>query len=100
MRVAVAAREYAYDSHDVRALGWNGREIRNAIQTAVALAETAALDAGVGVVTVTEAHLRAVVKMSRGFKNFQFKTQLLYSRKMNTRRLKIGAVLYVIAMLL
>lgn len=76
VRVAVAAREYAYDSHDVHSLGWNGREIRNAIQTAVALAETAALEDGDATVTVTEAHLRAVVKMSRGFKNFLRRRQV------------------------
>ncbi|KAK8104750.1 ATPase [Apiospora kogelbergensis] len=76
VHVSVATREYAYEARDVAALAWNGREIRNALQTAVALAETEALEdhGGVGeggpVVTVTDKHLRAVVKMSRGFKNF------------------------------
>jgi hypothetical protein len=54
----------------VRALEWNGREIRNALQTAVALAETEALESGVETVAVAERHMRAVVKMSSGFKEF------------------------------
>ena len=80
VHVSVATREYAYESHDVRSLRWNGREIRNALQTAVALAEAEALEDGVDSsfpgemddrkVTVTDAHLRYVVKMSRGFKDF------------------------------
>lgn len=65
-----AARSFVYESDDVRALNWNGREIRNALQTAVALAETEALEAGLETVTVTDKHLRAVVKMSKGFKDF------------------------------
>ncbi|KAI1454557.1 P-loop containing nucleoside triphosphate hydrolase protein [Annulohypoxylon moriforme] len=68
--IGAATREYAYDSRDVKSLRWNGREIRNALQTAVALAETEALEDGNDKVSVTDKHLRAVVKMSRGFKNF------------------------------
>jgi AAA+ superfamily predicted ATPase len=68
--VPPAARRFALESKEVRALKWNGREIRNALQTAVALAETDALEGGVETVTVTEKHLRAVVKMSSGFKDF------------------------------
>ncbi|XDG08691.1 hypothetical protein ABKA04_008306 [Annulohypoxylon sp. FPYF3050] len=70
VHVGVSTREYAYESRDVKSLRWNGREIRNALQTAVALAETEALEDGSEKVTVTDKHLRAVVKMSRGFKNF------------------------------
>ncbi|KAI8623755.1 hypothetical protein F5Y19DRAFT_468299 [Xylariaceae sp. FL1651] len=77
VRVAVAAREYAWGSADVRSLRWNGREIRNALQTAVALAESEALEDGIdvdnddgAVVMVLEKHLRSVVRMSRGFKTF------------------------------
>ncbi|KAK7757947.1 hypothetical protein SLS62_000325 [Diatrype stigma] len=94
-RVGVAAREYAYASADLRRLRWNGREIRNALQTAVALAEAdasagapdydggasarrssnaaaaaAGMGVGAGVAIVTDKHLRYVVKMSRGFKDF------------------------------
>ncbi|KAI0428899.1 P-loop containing nucleoside triphosphate hydrolase protein [Xylaria sp. FL1042] len=70
VHVAVTAREYAWQSADVRSLRWNGREIRNALQTAVALAETDALDDGTDVVMLTDKHLRSVVRMSRGFKSF------------------------------
>lgn len=68
--VSLNARDYAYESDDVRALKWNGREIRNALQTAVALAETEAMDDGLEKVNVTEKHIKAVVKMSKGFKDF------------------------------
>ena len=68
--VGRTTREYACSSDDVRALKFNGREIRNALQTAVALAETEAVDDGCETVTVTDKHLRAVVKMSKGFKDF------------------------------
>ncbi|KAG4217880.1 hypothetical protein PC116_g33640, partial [Phytophthora cactorum] len=70
VHISVATREYAYESRDVQSLHWNGREIRNALQTAVALAETEALEENKDKVTVTDKHLRAVVRMSRGFKNF------------------------------
>ncbi|KAI1657575.1 P-loop containing nucleoside triphosphate hydrolase protein [Daldinia decipiens] len=70
VHISVATREYAYESNDVQSLRWNGREIRNALQTAVALAETEALEDDKDRVTVTDKHLRTVVKMSRGFKNF------------------------------
>ncbi|KAK7914204.1 ATPase [Apiospora marii] len=96
VHVSVATREYAYEAQEVRALAWNGREIRNALQTAVALAETEALEdqggvvgqghgrngrnggggAGAVRVEVTEKHLQAVVKMSRGFKNFLRRRQI------------------------
>ncbi|KIH94526.1 hypothetical protein SPBR_05630 [Sporothrix brasiliensis 5110] len=73
-----STREYAYEDAEVHALELNGREIRNALQTAVALAEADALDKAnedEGQVTVTEAHLRAVIKMSAGFKLFMNKAK-------------------------
>jgi len=71
MYISRAARQFVEESDDVRALRWNGREIRNALQTAVALAETEALEDGCeSRVTVGDKHLRAVVKMSKGFKDF------------------------------
>lgn len=71
--VPQATREYAFESADMRALRWNGREIRNALQTAVALAETEALEDGLETITVQDRHLRAVVRMSTGFKQFMSK---------------------------
>lgn len=70
VRVSVSTRDYVYESRDVRALRWNGREIRNALQTALALAESDAADDGSDRICVTDKHLRAVVKMSRGFKDY------------------------------
>ncbi|KAK1757422.1 ATPase [Echria macrotheca] len=68
--VPQSTRRYVLESDEVRRLKLNGREIRNALQTAVALAETEALEGGVETVTVGEKHLRAVVKMSMGFRVF------------------------------
>ncbi|KAH8899374.1 ATPase [Thozetella sp. PMI_491] len=68
--VPPSTRAFCYESEDVRGLRWNGREIRNALQTAVALAESEALEDGVESVTLTDKHVRAVVKMSRGFKDY------------------------------
>ncbi len=51
MYVPHSARTFCQESEDVKALRWNGREIRNALQTAVALAETEALEDGVETVT-------------------------------------------------
>lgn len=71
--VTHGAKEYACDGEgggEVNELRWNGREIRNALQTAVALAETEAEEEGLERVSVAARHLRQVVKMSRGFKAF------------------------------
>ncbi|KAK0656563.1 hypothetical protein B0T16DRAFT_40892 [Cercophora newfieldiana] len=70
--VSAAAKNYVLQARDVARLRLNGREIRNALQTAVALAETEALEGGVGTVAVGEKHLRAVVKMSGGFKSYLY----------------------------
>ncbi|KAK4231733.1 hypothetical protein QBC38DRAFT_439752 [Podospora fimiseda] len=70
-----STKEFAYDSPEMRALRWNGREIRNALQTAVALAETEATDGALETITVQDRHLKAVVKMSSGFKNFLSKSR-------------------------
>ncbi|KAF2276670.1 P-loop containing nucleoside triphosphate hydrolase protein [Westerdykella ornata] len=53
-------------------LKWNGREIRNAFQTAVALAEHEArtADPPKKTVLVRQAHLEQVVKMSAAFKSY------------------------------
>ncbi|KAI1173570.1 hypothetical protein F4777DRAFT_557298 [Nemania sp. FL0916] len=77
VHVAVTAREYVWNSPDVRALRWNGREIRNALQTAVALAESDAVEDDAEIVLVSDKHLRSVVRMSAGFKTFvQYRRRL------------------------
>ncbi|KAF7558291.1 hypothetical protein G7046_g5856 [Stylonectria norvegica] len=70
VHVSVAAKEYAWKSRDVRTLRWNGREIRNAMQTALALAESDAQEEHTERIIIAEKHLRAVVKMSRGFRDY------------------------------
>ena len=70
IRVSVAAREFVWSSREVRSLQWNGREIRNAMQTALALAESDAQEDGTDTVTLSEKHIRAVVKLSKGFRDF------------------------------
>ncbi|CAI6081156.1 unnamed protein product [Clonostachys chloroleuca] len=70
VHVSVPAREYIWNSRDVRSLGWNGREIRNAMQTALALAENEAKEDNLELVTISEKHMRAVVKISSGFRDF------------------------------
>ncbi|KAF4967303.1 hypothetical protein FSARC_5133 [Fusarium sarcochroum] len=70
IHVSGAAREFVWNSQDVRDLKWNGREIRNAMQTALALAESEAQEENTERITIAEKHLRAVVKMSRGFRDY------------------------------
>ena len=70
IHVSVAAREFIWGSREVRGLKWNGREIRNAMQTALALAESDAQDEGADKTVIAEKHMRAVVKLSKGFKDF------------------------------
>lgn len=76
--VTPSARELVLDRRndsEVKVLRWNGREIRNALQTAVALAETEALDDGLEKVSIAARHIRQVVKMSRGFKEYLIKSR-------------------------
>ncbi|RSL75681.1 hypothetical protein CEP51_010650 [Fusarium floridanum] len=70
IHVSNAAREFVWNSREVRTLKWNGREIRNAMQTALALAESDAQDENSERITISEKHMRAVVKMSRGFRDY------------------------------
>ncbi|KAL4730640.1 hypothetical protein ACLX1H_002678 [Fusarium chlamydosporum] len=70
IHVSSAARDFVWNSQEVRSLKWNGREIRNAMQTALALAENDAEEEGAENITICVKHLRAVVKMSRGFRDY------------------------------
>jgi hypothetical protein len=70
------AKEYVQRSSEVKELQWNGREIRNAFQTAVALAvydsKTAGGQSGdkAAIPKVKESHLKQVVSMSSAFKRY------------------------------
>jgi SpoVK/Ycf46/Vps4 family AAA+-type ATPase len=69
MRLDYAAKDYIRHS-GMGSLKWNGREIRNAFQTAVSLAEYEAEKDEEGTILVTEDHLRAVVELSKDFKDY------------------------------
>ncbi|KAF3801312.1 hypothetical protein GCG54_00005468 [Colletotrichum gloeosporioides] len=69
IRLTIDAKEYI-ESMRKQGLNWNGREIRNAFQTAVALAEYEADKDSEGRIMVKDDHLRAVVDLSKDFKHY------------------------------
>ncbi|KAJ5013558.1 hypothetical protein K4K57_002569 [Colletotrichum sp. SAR 10_99] len=69
IRLTIDAKEYI-ESTRKQGLKWNGREIRNAFQTAVALAEYEADKDSEGKIMVKDDHLRAVVELSKDFKDY------------------------------
>lgn len=67
------ARDYVLNDREVKELEWNGREIRNALQTAISLASYKAPKEGKpldSVIEVEEDHFRSVVQMSKKFKKY------------------------------
>ncbi|GJC91453.1 ATPase [Colletotrichum higginsianum] len=69
MRMTIDAKKYIASTRK-QGINWNGREIRNAFQTAVALAEYDAEKDSEGKIMVTDNHLRAVVELSKDFKGY------------------------------
>ncbi|KAH7150281.1 hypothetical protein B0J13DRAFT_549867 [Dactylonectria estremocensis] len=69
MRLNIDAKEYIRGA-EMRAVKWNGREIRNAFQTAVALAEYDAETDEEGKTIVNDTHFRSVVELSKDFKDY------------------------------
>jgi hypothetical protein len=69
VKLNVDAKAYIRGA-EMREVEWNGREIRNALQTAVALAEYDAEQDEDGKIIVSDAHLRAVVELSSDFKKY------------------------------
>ncbi|OQO11118.1 hypothetical protein B0A48_05373 [Cryoendolithus antarcticus] len=67
IRVTIGAKEYI-SGPVIKALDLNGREIRNAFQTAVALAEYEAVRDEEGTIMVEEHHVQQVAEMSREFR--------------------------------
>ncbi|KAJ4399969.1 hypothetical protein N0V91_009042 [Didymella pomorum] len=75
IQFGISTKQYV-KTKEVMALQWNGREIRNAFQTAVALAVYDAKQPDGGDVPyMTENHLEQVVAMSLAFKNYMKKTR-------------------------
>jgi hypothetical protein len=89
IRLSIDAKEYIESSKMMKAVKWNGREIRNGkllciyrlkrvaptntssgFQTAVALAEHEADKDSEGKILVKETHLSSIVKMSREFQEY------------------------------
>lgn len=72
--VGPGAKKYVKHHEEMKKLCWNGREIRNALQTAIALAEyTEESDSPQSedtLVIVEEHHFRRVMEMSRNFKKY------------------------------
>ena len=71
---SIGAKEYVNDSTKLEALKWNGREIRNAFQTAGALATFEAKQKRKPNPRVTESHLSQIVEMSSTFKKYMRST--------------------------
>ncbi|KAI1330016.1 P-loop containing nucleoside triphosphate hydrolase protein [Xylariaceae sp. FL0255] len=69
MRIPQPTKDYV-QSRELLDLKWNGREIRNAFQIAVALAESQGQKDAKGRILVKPEHIRATVGMSRDFKNY------------------------------
>ncbi|KAI0886608.1 uncharacterized protein GGS22DRAFT_199011 [Annulohypoxylon maeteangense] len=75
------AKQYVKKDDELKSLEWNGREIRNAFQSAVALAiydSRVAREKGVSVEDsvpeVKESHVKQIAKMSTAFKNYMTST--------------------------
>ncbi|KAL9614466.1 MAG: hypothetical protein Q9167_001069 [Letrouitia subvulpina] len=69
MRVPIDTKDYT-KGKDVRALKWNGREIRNAMQTAIALADyERAIDED-GRILLKDTHVAQIVRMSSDFRDY------------------------------
>ena len=68
IKIPYSTREFVKHDKDLAALKWNGREIRNAFQTAVALAEhRKEYDPDDGLISLQVEHFMPVVQMSRNF---------------------------------
>lgn len=73
-RISSRTIEYAKTDSTLRDLKWNGREIRNAFNTAVALAEYENKRDPKGAIMMSPTHLEQVVKMSRSFRDYMTST--------------------------
>ncbi|POS71770.1 hypothetical protein DHEL01_v209833 [Diaporthe helianthi] len=69
MRILPATKDYI-QSPELQALSWNGREIRNAFQVAVALAEAQGQRDEKGRVLIKKEHIKATVDMSKEFSDY------------------------------
>lgn len=70
VNIPPATRKFITSSKEVKAVKWNGREIRNAFQTAVALAEVEDEKDDQGRIILKDSHIRSIVRMSGAFKKY------------------------------
>jgi len=78
--VSEEAEAYVLNDPEIVGMDWNGREIRNAFQTAIALAEyevseREGYDEEKDGVVVNAAHFKRVMEISRNFKSYVEKTK-------------------------
>ncbi|KAK0610241.1 Replication factor C large subunit [Lasiodiplodia hormozganensis] len=69
VKILEETRDYVTE-REVRELEWNGREIRNAFQIAVALAQVENDCDARGRIQIKRKHIRSTVNMSRNFKSY------------------------------
>ncbi|KAF9880062.1 hypothetical protein CkaCkLH20_02016 [Colletotrichum karsti] len=69
IRIMQSTKDYI-QSDELKALEWNGREIRNAFQVAVALAEARAEKDSKGKIMIKPEHIKASAQMSKEFKHY------------------------------
>lgn len=87
IKVPYSTREYARHDPELRRLEWNGREIRNAFQMAVALAEyTDERDPDDGLITLRDVHFQQVVRMSFNFARYLRKVHGAETEKVAANR--------------
>ncbi|KAJ5094804.1 atpase aaa+ type core protein [Penicillium angulare] len=71
IRVGNAAKRYVLEDEEILKAEWNGREIRNALYTAISLAQYEARDDDEGEETLVESeHFRRVLKVSEQFRQY------------------------------
>jgi hypothetical protein len=76
IQLTEAAEKYVLENKEMRRTRWNGRQIRNAFQTAVALAEYEQNpDGKKGGFTVSAKHFKKVVELSQKFEEYMKKTK-------------------------
>ena len=89
IKVSRPAKEYLLSHEEVKAMKWNGREIRNAFQTAVTLAEYDALHESnreeSNPVNVELSHFQDVVKLSAKFREYMERVGAM-QRELSKRR--------------
>lgn len=86
IKIPYSTGEYTKHDPELRRLEWNGREIRNAFQMAVALAEYTDERDPEGFITLQAAHFQQVVRMSSNFAKYMRKVHGAETEKVAANR--------------